>query len=308
MLEDTEEARQALGLTAAADTAAADGFAAPSDMYMPLVEEPDSPCAAGATAAAVGQLEQQQEQQLEQQQHRLFVQALPPRQRQFVAAAALPAPRGLGGVGLNRHAHGGTSSTAHQQQQQTLGVVQDALGEADALTAAVSAPLPPAPAAADTAGAAAAAMAWDGVDEAAAMAVDAVDAAAEGFMLFEDDAVQVGPEDMSLADDDVMLPSPAAVAVGGRGIGAGSLMQGMDAAAAEEVMDVEAAGAGLSGGSFIQLRGVGAASAGGGLGGAFEPVSLPHLGGAGAGGGVVVDEEERELTGQMSHMQLQFNH
>lgn len=144
VLEDTEEGRQALGLT----PDAAGTFPAASDMYMPFVE-PDSPLS--------GRQEQQHQQQA----------ALPsPQQHGMVR------PRGLG-LGLGRRAG---PLPGLRQQQQTLQMLQDADMPADPMVTS------PAAAATGTAGQGSFAGPWD-VDESAAMAVDAATSGAAGIFV-----------------------------------------------------------------------------------------------------------------------------
>lgn len=165
VLEDTAEARQALGL--AVDAAAGGAFASASDMYMPLVEEPDTP---------LGQDHHHYQQQ--HQQHAL--------QGQHSRMLALPPPRGLG-TGLVRYHHTSRHMPQHghmqQQQQQTLHMLQEAAEAGQGMRMA------PRPAAA--AGPSARQF-WAG-DDAAAMAVDGAEAAAEGMFA---DAVDVAFEDL----------------------------------------------------------------------------------------------------------------
>lgn len=188
---------------------------------------------------------------------------------------ALPAPRGLG-LGLARHAHSsrqhggwlGQQRQALEQEVQTIEMLEDASGQGEGAAADMeftfSAGLDAEPAAVAP-GAPAAAAAHTGfydADEAAAMAVDSAEAAAGGVFA---DAVEVGLDD--LACDGLpghSFASPSAAAGGSPGSG-----------------------------GFIFLRG-------GAIGGAFEAVRVPRVGGGD------VSDEEMQMVGH-GLMQLQFN-
>lgn len=128
---------------------------------------------------------------------------------------------------------------------------------------------------------------WGDADEAAAMAVDAAEGAAEAAGVFAD-AVQVGPDDMACEG------LSAGLADSGFGPAGGDFGPGSSYAPA-----TAAAGFAESEG-FVFLRGVQNAR----LGGAFEAVHMPHVGGAGSA--MVDGDEEMQLAGQ-GLMQLHYN-
>jgi hypothetical protein len=199
---------------------------------------------------------------------------------------ALPAPRGLG-VGLARHRHSSrqepSPSQDHARQLQQLQILQvlDEAMEGDTGGGMVQLPSAAAAAGSSHAGL------WGDADEAAAMAVDAAEDAAEAAGVFAD-AVQVGPVDMACEG---LLAGPVGSGFGAAGgaFGPGSTC----APAAAAAGDLESEG-------FIFLRGVPSAR----LGGAFEAVHMPHVGGAGSD--MVDGDEEMQLAGP-GLMQLHYN-
>lgn len=249
VLEDTAEARQALGL----DLEAAH-LTGPSDMYMPLLEGESEPL-----------LDEQQQQGEGPRQH-----------------LALPAPRGLGvGLSMPRHSSrlGGSSSQDHARRLQQLQILQvlDEAMEGDTGGGMVQLPAVAAAAGSNHA------ELWGDADEAAAMAVDSAEDAADAAGVFAD-AVQVGPDDMACEG----LPAglgDSGFGPAGNGFGPGSSY-------------APAAGGAESEG-FVFLRGIPSAC----LGGAFEAVHMPFVGGA---GDLVDGDEEMQLAGQ-GLMQLHYN-